>query len=349
MASSPHPTRSTASAVKQLLFPGDAVESTLSDSARSRRLSVADISACLTRLQQQSDEAKLRIVQEIEGRQDELRHLMSHACQAGDDVAVLLGEVDGLLRGSSRGCKGGLGYVNDVSQLAGELRDLGSRAAEKAEACSALQEVQRWQQAIAAVEQMVAEGRHLEASPTVANLKSTLDAIKDAARQSWGHTASVGEGEGTVNGQLRVLQLIEDRLETISKEVSETEQHPLKLWHVHCTIFQDSEGDAKGDSQSITAVLHGDLRGIPVLLSHLQLTQGMEQQLWACLLVDPQAHTITVRPSISVSQSGNDTSAGSSAVGSGSEGEAPSADAQPLQSTEVALWSIMCALEVRWR
>ena len=224
MASTPHPGRSIASAVKQIVFPGDAVEPVLSDSERSRRLSVADISACLTRLQQQSDDAKLRIVQEIEGRQDELRHLMSHACQAGDDVAVLLGEVDGLLRGSSRGCRGGLGYVNDVSQMAGELRDLGSRAAEKAEACAALQEVQRWQQAIAAVEQMVAEGRHLEASPTLANLRSTLDAIKDAARQSWGHVASYGDTEGSVNGQLRVLQLIEDRLETISKEVGTNER-----------------------------------------------------------------------------------------------------------------------------
>ncbi|CAI5475767.1 unnamed protein product [Closterium sp. Yama58-4] len=140
----------------------------------SAQLSVADLLTCLSRIEERSEQVKAEIIQEVEGRHEELRQLMWHACQAGDDVAVLLAEVDALAASVSpteatefgrRGREGGgnhapgsgpasatgsgtglgsgaaLGFVEEVVRATNEVRALNEAANEKAEIRKAVEEI----------------------------------------------------------------------------------------------------------------------------------------------------------------------------------------------------------------
>ncbi|CAI5499861.1 unnamed protein product [Closterium sp. Naga37s-1] len=199
----------------------------------SAQLSVADLLTCLSRIEERSEQVKAEIIQEVEGRHEELRQLMWHACQAGDDVAVLLAEVDALaasvspaeatesgpsgrggggnhdpgsgpasVTGSGIGLGSGaaLGFVEEVVRATNEVRALNQAANEKAEIRKAVEEIVHLQRKQAEMQVLLGRGRLLEAATLARALKASfVEGDKgDVGRPKEGRD---GEGEGDKQGE----------------------------------------------------------------------------------------------------------------------------------------------------
>ncbi|CAI5501782.1 unnamed protein product, partial [Closterium sp. Naga37s-1] len=273
----------------------------------SAQLSVADLLTCLSRIEERSEQVKAEIIQEVEGRHEELRQLMWHACQAGDDVAVLLAEVDALaasvspaeatesgpsgkggggnhdpgsgpasVTGSGIGLGSGaaLGFVGEVVRATNEVRALNQAANEKAEIRKAVEEIVHLQRKKAEMQVLLGRGKLLEAATLARALKASF-VEGDKADMGRPKEGRDGEGEGGKQG----------------------------------------EGEGKGgeEEQGEEPVVATLLRQ-QVDASCKQLQHTLEQQLWQMLVIDPSSHSIRIVTSAALTPAITSASSASSPV-----------------------------------
>ncbi|CAI5457635.1 unnamed protein product [Closterium sp. Yama58-4] len=249
----------------------------------SAQLSVADLLTCLSRIEERSEQVKAEIIQEVEGRHEELRQLMWHACQAGDDVAVLLAEVDALAASVSpaeglRGREGGgnhdsgsgpasatgsgigpgsgaaLGFVEEVVRATNEVRALNQAANEKAEIRKAVEEIVQLQRKQAEMQILLGSGRLLEAATLARALKASF-VEGDKGDVGGPREGKNGEGEGG--------------------KVDEGEGK--------------SGEEERGEEPVVVTLLRQQVDA-----SCKQLQHSLEQQLWQMLVIDPSSHSIRI-------------------------------------------------------
>ncbi|CAI5519474.1 unnamed protein product [Closterium sp. Naga37s-1] len=236
----------------------------------SAQLSVADLLSCLSRIEERSEQIKAEIIQEVEGRHEELRQLMWHACQAGDDVAVLLAEVDALAasvspaeatesgpsgregggnhefgsgQASATGSGAALGFVEEVVRATNEVRALNQAANEKAEIRKAVEEIVQLQRKQAEMQVLLGRGRLLEAATLARSFKDSF------VEGDVGGPRDVRDGEAEGKGR-----------------EEEQREEPV----VVTLLRQQVDGSCK------------------------QLQHSLEQQLWQMLVIDPSSHSIRI-------------------------------------------------------
>ncbi|GJP42629.1 hypothetical protein CLOM_g2173 [Closterium sp. NIES-68] len=287
--SGPHG-QSASHAASHAGIPGQPVapEAASAGADLSAQLSVADLLTCLSRIEERSEQVKAEIIQEVEGRHEELRQLMWHACQAGDDVAVLLAEVDALAASVSpaeatgfgpRGGDGGgnyetgsgpasvsgsvtrlgsgaaLGFVDEVVKATNEVRALNEAANEKAEIRTAVEEIAQLQRKQAEMQVLLGRGRLLEAATLARSLKDSF------VEEDSGRARECREREGGVDKQGEAGGKGEE----------------------------EKRGERRGEEPVVVTLLRQQVDA-----SCKQLQHSLEQQLWQMLVIDPSSHSIRI-------------------------------------------------------